>query len=353
MDRKAPAANSAVLDGVTSTRERQDGNVVEMHDVHRVPISCLVAGDSPRLSGIDSAHVIRLAECGGDLPPIMVHRHTMRIIDGMHRLHAALRNGWEAIDAVFFDGTEDEAFIRAVELNVKHGLPLSMNDRKTAASRILIADGGLSDRAIASKTGLSDKTVAALRARSGAEIPHLNTRVGRDGRVYPVGNGEGRLRAAQLIAERPTASLREIAAAAGVSPAIVSDVRKRGLAPELVPGRRQHDPADRDAQARNGAVVHTPGAITIRGPANWQACDKRAALAQLRADPSVRGKEAGRELLRWLSSHVIGSDDLPECAELIPPHRVPLVAALARQAASAWLELVHRLDSVQQPSSTS
>jgi ParB-like chromosome segregation protein Spo0J len=278
-----------------------------------LPIDVLVAGDSPRRDGVDSAHVARLAECGAELPPIVVHRQTMRVIDGMHRLHAAMRNGRELVQVTFFDGGDDEAFILAVELNIRHGLPLSLSDRKAAARRILLASPELSDRAIGSKTGLSDKTIAVIRKRSGADFPHPVTRRGRDGRIYPVARGDGRQRVARLLAERPGASLRDIASAAGVSPAMVSNVRR-----QLLPPVEQAAPAGEP--------------------------DRQAVLEQLCSDPSVRDKEAGRELVRWLSRYAVGTADLPDLAGAIPSHRVPQVAALARQAASAWLTLARILE---------
>ena len=42
----------------------------------------------------------------------------MRVIDGMHRLRAAILNGRSSIEVEFFDGSDEEAFIRAVEQNV-------------------------------------------------------------------------------------------------------------------------------------------------------------------------------------------------------------------------------------------
>jgi ParB-like chromosome segregation protein Spo0J len=316
--------------------------------VQLIPVSNLLAADSPRLGGIDDAHVARLAQCGADLPPIVVHRQTMRVVDGAHRLRAAECNKRQLIEVIFFDGSDDEAFIYAVELNIKHGLPLCLRDRKAAARRILATSVELSDRTIASKTGLSDKTVAAIRAHSGAKNVHLNSRRGRDGRVYPVDGREGRQRAARLIAERPNASLREIASAAGVSPATVSDVRKRILAGEEATGtgQRQNHAAARDARAEADAPNPASSGISTRRQEGkkLQPVDSRAALEQLRSDPSIRGREAGRELLRWLARYAIDVVDVPNCAGAIPPHRVPLVAALARQAASAWTEFAHSID---------
>ena len=58
-----------------------------------VPVELLRHADSPRLDGESPDHIRTLAESGSDLPPILVHRETMRVIDGMHRLRAAILNG--------------------------------------------------------------------------------------------------------------------------------------------------------------------------------------------------------------------------------------------------------------------
>jgi ParB-like chromosome segregation protein Spo0J len=329
---------------VRAARKETGGHDVAGSDVHNVPVKTLELGDSPRLGGINDAHVRRLLECGADLSPIVVHRQTMRVIDGMHRLQAAIRNGHDQVQVKYFDGDDDEAFVLSVELNVKHGLPLSLADRRAAAQRILASGVALSDRALASKTGLSDKTIAAIRTRSGAEIPHLDRRRGRDGRAYPISGVDGRQRAAQAIAGRPGASLREIASAAGVSPAVASDVRRRMSAGEEPGPRPRAGVGAHPEHGASNAVPLSHGTAETR----QQAGDKHVALKQLRSDPSVRGKEAGRELLRWLSARVIDIDDLPPRTEVIPPHRLALVGMLARSTASAWLEFARRLETAQQ-----
>jgi AraC family transcriptional regulator len=74
----------------------------------------------------------------------------MRVIDGMHRLRAAILNRCRSIEVEFFDGDDEEAFIRAVGQNVAHGLPLTPAGRKDAAARILRFRPALSDRSVAS-----------------------------------------------------------------------------------------------------------------------------------------------------------------------------------------------------------
>lgn len=289
-------------------------------EVHLVPVHSLILGESPRLNGVDDEHVARLAECGEHLPPIVVHRQTMQVIDGAHRLHAAIRTGHELVKVTYFDGGAAEAFMLAVELNVRHGLPLSLQERRAAADRILATGTDLSDRAIAARTGLSDKTIAAIRRRSGAEIPHLNTRRGRDGRVYPVGAALSGVRE-----QCPDQDADESVPAGG------------GRRPEVTQG-----PPASAGPVSSG--LHR-GKRAARRFADRQ--DKQAVLARLRSDPSIRGREAGRDLLRWLHTHAIGVEDLPECEEAIPPHCVVLVAALAQQVGDAWLELARRIEAIE------
>jgi hypothetical protein len=148
-------------------------------EVVAVPVLALRPADSPRLNGEDKAHIARLAETETPLPPILVDRRTMRVIDGMHRLMAASLQGRETIEVIFFDGKEADVFLHAVKENVTHGLPLSRADRRAAAQRIIASHPHLSDRAIGQSTGLAAKTVAAIRRRS-SDVPQSNARVGRD-----------------------------------------------------------------------------------------------------------------------------------------------------------------------------
>src|SRR2546421_3267487 len=68
---------------------------------HRVPVRSLLPADSPRLNGEDAEHIRVLAAVEAKLPPILVHRASMRVIDGMHRLGAARLRNEETIDVQF------------------------------------------------------------------------------------------------------------------------------------------------------------------------------------------------------------------------------------------------------------
>jgi hypothetical protein len=307
------------------------GNIWAKREIVR--IGSLLPGDSPRLSGTDKAHVRRLAEAGGELPPIIVHRLTMRVIDGAHRVHAALLNGNEEIEAEFFDGSEEEAFFQAVELNITHGLPLTMTERKLAAVRIIATCPSLSDRAIARSSGLSDKTVARIR-RSAAANPQPNIRHGRDGRVHPVDSNESRLRASQTLAACPDAPLREVARAAGISVSTAKDVRdrlKRGQSP-LLPERKKPPDTPPSSTAPSSQIRNIPAEPKSADPAR----DISIILEKLKRDPSLRFNDSGREFLRLLQLQCTALGKWPQLAENLPSHCIAVVMQFARQCAEEW-----------------
>ncbi|MBR7827734.1 ParB-like nuclease domain-containing protein, partial [Actinospica sp. MGRD01-02] len=148
-----------------------------------VPVGRLDLSGSPRLSsGIDKQHVCALAQLDPPtLPPVLVHQRTLRVIDGIHRVHAAILRGDATIAAELIDCDEAEIFIRAVQANATHGLPLSLDDRRAAASRILETHPQWSDRMIAKIAGLSPNTVGAIRRRQAdAPSPAPRHRIGLD-----------------------------------------------------------------------------------------------------------------------------------------------------------------------------
>ncbi|MGH3400996.1 MAG: ParB N-terminal domain-containing protein [Streptosporangiaceae bacterium] len=306
-----------------------------------LPIAALRAGDSPRLEGESLEHAELLASTEAVLPPILVHRGTMRVVDGMHRVHAARLRGDLTVEVRFFDGEDDEAFVAAVRANMAHGLPLTRADREAAAARIIGWRPERSDRWIAEVTGLAPGTVAAIRGRVVGDGDEVTARIGRDGRVRPLSSAQGRLMAQQEIARNPEASLREIAKAAGVSPATARDVRarlERGADP-VPPGQRAA--GDRRAsaapEARNGRRASAP----LRGAG----ADINSSLQELSKDPSLRYSQAGRMLLQSLSLHARGPEAVQNLLLEVPPHCQYLVAELARRYAGKWQALAEQLES--------
>ena len=302
-------------------------------------ISSLVLAESPRQGGESADHVEVLAESEAQLPPIVVHGQSMRVIDGMHRIRAAVLRGEKKIEARIYHGTEDDAFVLAVQLNIAHGLPLSRADRTAAAVRIMRSHPRWSNRMVASATGLSAGTIGKVRRRSTVQNGQSTTRVGRDGRKRPLDGTVGRVRASELLAEKPGASIRAIALEAGVSPSTVHDVRQRirnGQEPVVPQPRAPEPPAAAlppDLYPPRRTVGH---AVTV-GRAD-------TILASLKADPSLRFRDAGRSLIRWLEAYRVGMAGSNKIVEMVPDHCATSVAKLARGYARVWTEIAAQLE---------
>ncbi|MFR9729806.1 ParB/RepB/Spo0J family partition protein [Saccharopolyspora sp. MS10] len=305
-----------------------------------MPIAALTPAEQLRVAGVNHHHVRALAEVKAALPPILVHRSTKRVIDGMHRLRAAEARGLREIEVRFYDGATEDAFVLAVEANVAHGLPLSLRDRTAAATRIISGHPEWSDRKIASVTGLAATTVGAIRRRSSECAAQVTSRVGRDGRARPLNGVAGRMLASELMRDRPDASLREIAKAAGISPSTAHDVRERlrgGKNP--VPARLREAAREETAEERGG-----PGSTGGRDLPQAQAADRSTILGALKRDPSLRFTESGRALLRWLDAHTSGVEEWTELFDNVPAHCRGVVAELARGACHSWHEFAERLE---------
>lgn len=308
--------------------------------VEQVPIRELVMTGSPRLSGADPEHIRTLADVVDELPPIVVHRTTFQVIDGVHRVEAALLNGRKQIRAKLVDCEQRAAFVLAVHANITHGLPLTLEDRKAAAANVVAAYPQWSDRAVAIVTGLSDKTVSVVRESASANAPQLRMRLGRDGRLRPLNTAERRQQAAELIRERPHAGLREIARVTGLSPATVRDVRRRtesGLDP--VPDR--YRPAAERGTIKE--VVRQLPRPEQNGCLNLPS-DREAMLAKLMSDPSVRFSQAGKYTMRWLYHYTVDTESCRNLGSTVPDHWVRTVATIARGCAMAWTALADELE---------
>jgi hypothetical protein len=307
---------------------------------HKISIDLLHPGNSPRLNGADPQHIQLLASSDGPLPAILVHQGTMRVIDGAHRLQVALLKRQETIEVIFFDGTDDDAFVAAVQANNAHGLPLTLADRRAAAARVLTSHPHRSDRWIAAVAGLAVGTVGAIRARTRPNNSEITDRTGRDGRVRPVSSVNGRKLASKVITEQPEASLRDIARIANISPGTARDVRERMRRGDNPVPARQSESAARRLQA---AHPHTQ-ATTQRAASTRKPRDCQALLQNLNADPSLRYSEAGRVLLRWLHTMAEGSSKSHDILEALPPHCLYPVAQVLRQCAGQWLKIADQLD---------
>jgi ParB-like chromosome segregation protein Spo0J len=302
-------------------------------------VDSLLPADSPRLSGEDAEHINMLAASKASFPPIVVSRKTMRVIDGMHRLRVAQIRGEREIAVVYFDGSEEDEFIRAVQLNVEHGLPLTRSDREAAAVRIIESHSEMSDRAVAALTGLSAPTIGAIRHRSGNGSQRFAARIGRDGRIRPLNSTEGRRKASMVINERPDASLREIARQAGISVATARDVRERMRRGDNPIPNKYVD--QKKSVPRSTGAARTASRVRSRCVATF---DFVSTLRSLRKDPSLVMTKNGRHLLQWFSVAAITADQRAELVRVIPEHCRERIAKMAEGCAEWWKQLAAEIE---------
>ncbi|MFE1308278.1 ParB/RepB/Spo0J family partition protein [Streptomyces sp. NPDC058755] len=286
--------------------------------VQDIPVDTLRVTDSPRSRVEDPGHSRVLAQAQDALPPVIVHRPTMTVVDGVHRLRAAQLRGRTTIPVRFFDGSAEDARLLAVALNVTHGLPLTLAERTAAAERILTARPDWSDRAVASLAGLSVGKTAEIRRRVLDPAVPGTKRIGRDGRARPLDASHGRALAAALLTQDPTASLRRVAREAGISPATVADVRAR-LA-------RGDDPVGPRHIARRTPAPAAPKPAPDVGEMH----------RRLRRDPALRFSETGRSFLRLLEAGAALDRHREGIAAGLPPHCRAAAAHLAQAYAQSW-----------------
>lgn len=341
-------------------RDYDSIDAIDQLPVREVLLNSLSAGFFRRGTGTDKAHVQILAEAASfsELPPILVQRSHLRIIDGMHRVEAARAHDERTIRAKVIHCSDNDAYILAVKANTLHGLPLSRADRVSSAHRILAWHPDWSDRAIGIATGLSAKTIAGIRRESADQVHQFAKRLGRDGKRRPVAALEGRKRAAEYITARPDASLREVARETDVSLGTVQDVRarmRRGLDP-VTPGggeRRQAaapSPAIRSVPSVPGteAPAARPEPVPSqigpqRGRPGVQALPWPQIAPKLAGDPSLKYTEAGRAFMRWMTTHAANTSQWREFADAIPAHWLDDLSSVADQASEEWRDFADYL----------
>ncbi len=297
-----------------------------------VPVNTLLPGDTPRLQGVNITHAEMLADLESDLPPILVQRSSMRVIDGMHRLHAAELRGRENVRVQFCECDEDEAFLLAVVANVTHGMPLTLSEKRAAAARIVRMRPDASDRWIAQVSGLAAATIAAIRQANTGSAPAPDRRVGRDGRTRPLSTTDGRRIAREILAREPDASLRQIAREAGISVGTARDVKEKvrlGINP---------------VQAKQLATPNSEKRGLDKVKSEGGQVDTDLILQRLRRDPSLRYTESGQFILRWLSPRLLQISDAKEVIDSIPSRWIFEVARIAYSCAEAWTEFAGQLE---------
>lgn len=287
-----------------------------------VPVPRLGVGSTFRPGGLCAEHVDRLAALEGAWPPILVARRDGSVIDGAHRVAAAGRLGLARIEAEWFDGSVADAYVEFVRRNVAHGLTLTVHERKDAAARVLHDHPLWSDRRVAEVCALSPKTVARVRGDVAGcpneEDPHSDeVREGRDHRLRPVRPGSARARVLEALQVQPTASLRTIAAVAGVSPETVRLVRLN-LAETAAP------PPD-------DLIPEEPPEPQSAAEPSWQ------------IDAALASSPHGDDFVAWFERTELGAPDL-SWVDTVPLGRVYVVADEARRRSETWLQFARAVE---------
>lgn len=116
---------------------------------------------------VSGPHVTAICDAistGEDLPPIVVDKKSMRIIDGFHRTRAAKRLKLESIECELRTyKSEADLFADAVRLNASHGRPLVPFERKRAVE--ILRRLGTDDRKIISIVKIPMERIVSITSR--------------------------------------------------------------------------------------------------------------------------------------------------------------------------------------------
>jgi ParB-like chromosome segregation protein Spo0J len=307
-------AYSDVRDEAAPISGRSPLICLEYSDLQVVPLTDLSVAYSPRRPLLDDDHLAALTPVVDRLPPVVVFQPTMTVIDGIHRLEVFRKSGRTHIEAVFVSGDDTEALALAIQANVSHGKPLSRVERYGAVVTLLRRCPERSDRWLGEICGLSHSTVARLRRTSlEAEVTGgAPTRLGRDGRRRPIDPTTVRAGVTQVINERPTMSLRKMAAAAGVAPSTVRRTMVGVRGPPSVP-------SETVAASRPDDRIRNGRAFSVE-------------------DPAFSSTPPLAEIGAWLARTSVTADDL-HYLEDVPLGHIYDVADECRRRAKVWAEM--------------
>ncbi|MBA7694963.1 hypothetical protein ES703_103579 [subsurface metagenome] len=132
----------------------------------RVNISDLKLDNSiwPR-SSLDEEAIERYRDCLEDLPPIVVDKETMTVLDGWHRVEAHRREGVETI-AVKYDSCAPHLLLaKSYALNARHGLPVDNEVRDQIIVGLSQGKDGydpMGEEEIAQTMGISQQRVSKI-----------------------------------------------------------------------------------------------------------------------------------------------------------------------------------------------
>jgi len=141
-----------------------------------------------QIRGINEDHVASLMETHKDMEPVVVYDITDRdynmpvLVAGRHRRQARVNLGQDHIFAERKIGTYAQALLESITSNTGHGLPLTMEEKKSACRLLLKQFPERANNFIASDVGLSDHTVKNIRTsmETRKDIPIITNKIGID-----------------------------------------------------------------------------------------------------------------------------------------------------------------------------
>lgn len=127
-----------------------------------------------------------MEDAANKFPPVIVFHDGKQYIlaDGFHRVEAARRNGFKDILAEVHKGTKSDALRFALSANCAHGIPRTHADKRSSVEMALTEWPEMSDLELSRVCAVGNHLVAEVRKglESNMAIPHVETRIGRDGK---------------------------------------------------------------------------------------------------------------------------------------------------------------------------
>lgn len=140
---------------------------------------------------LDQEAIERYEEVLRRLPPLTLFSidDQLTLVDGFHRFAAATNKGLDKLPAEIHQGSYTEALDFAAGANLWHGVPPTRAERRRMVEIKLKLHHETSDRALSEQLSVSREFIAKVRKAlvEAQEIPSAATRMGADGKLYPIG----------------------------------------------------------------------------------------------------------------------------------------------------------------------
>lgn len=140
---------------------------------------------------LDQDAIERYEEVLRRLPPLTLFdiEDQLTLVDGFHRFAAATNKGLNKLPAEIHKGTYTEALDFAAGANLWHGVPPTRAERRRMVEIKLKLHHEMSDRNLSEQLSVSREFIAKVRKAliDAQEIPSATTRMGADGKLYPIG----------------------------------------------------------------------------------------------------------------------------------------------------------------------